>query len=98
MDRAPTPDEIPTEALRFGATFEFAEPPSEGGPRRLRGVADSGDALNHPWWGCVIFDLSTTEAPERMPVLVDHDRAKRAGVAQMRITPDRIEIGDGFLL
>lgn len=89
---------IPVDALRFHSAFEFAKPEGEGsGPRRLKGVAYSGELLAHPYWGAVIFDLSTTEAPERMPVLVDHDRSKRAGVATLSIG-ERIDITSGFLL
>ncbi len=100
MTRATAQKETtPVEAFRFGATaFEFAEAPAEGaGPRKIKGVAYSGDMLAHPYWGGVIFDLSTCEAPGRMPVLVDHDRSKRAGVAQLSIG-DRIDLSDGFLL
>lgn len=100
MTRATAQKETaPVEAFRFGATaFEFAEAPAEGeGPRKIKGIAYSGDLLSHPYWGGVIFDLSTCEAPSRMPVLVDHDRSKRAGVAQLSIG-DRIDLFEGFLL
>jgi hypothetical protein len=82
-------------ALRFAAPFEFEASP--GGLRRIKGVAYSGDLLRHPYWGAVIFDLSTTEAPKPVPVLIEHDRAQRAGVCSLTIGK-RIDIADGHLL
>lgn len=70
---------------------------ANGGRRRFRGTAYSGRPLRHPYWGVVAFDLSTTTAPEPVPVLVDHDRARRAGFATLRIGSS-IEIEDGVLL
>jgi hypothetical protein len=64
--------------------------------RRIFGVAYSGDLVRHPYFGAVIFDLSTTSAPDRVPLLVDHDRAQRAGVCSLTFG-ERIEIGEGSL-
>jgi len=65
--------------------------------RKFRGTAYSGQPLRHPYWGVVAFDLSTTEANDPTPVLVDHDRAKRAGFATLSIGSS-IQIEDGTLL
>lgn len=89
----------PTDAFRFAARVQFSAPTAgTNEPRKISGVAYSGDVLAHPFWGSVVFDLSTTTAPEKLPVLVEHDRARRAGVAKLSITPDRITIASGNLL
>ena len=89
---------IPADACRFAAPVQFEAGTSPTDPRRISGVAYSGDVLAHPYWSAVVFDLATTQAPDRLPVLVEHDRAQRAGVASLRITPERIEIESGTLL
>ena len=65
--------------------------------RKFRGTAYSGKPLRHPYWGNVTFDLSTTEAPDPTPILVEHDRRQRAGFASLEIGSS-IEITDGTLL
>ena len=91
---------IPQDALSFAAPITFA---AAGGdePRRRKfsGVAYSGDVIKpHYYWGAVIFDLATTTVDQRIPVLIEHDRAQRAGFASLTIGTDRIDIGDGVLI
>lgn len=90
--------DIPTEACRFSAPIQFQSGATPAEPRRITGIAYSGDVLAHPYWEAVIFDLATTTAPDRLPVLVEHDRSQRAGVARLRILPARIEVESGTLL
>ncbi len=66
--------------------FVFAIQPSfsaEGNGSRVRtfaGVAYSGEVIrNHYFWGDVVFDLSTTQVPTKLPALIDHDRGQRCG-------------------
>jgi hypothetical protein len=75
-----TANHIPNEAFRFLAPAELVQVEA-GAPRKLRGVAYSGDVVTgHPYWSAVVFDLATTRAAgERVPVLIDHDRSQRAG-------------------
>ena len=69
-----------------------------GSKRKVTGVAYSGEVVTHPWAGRVVFDLSTTNAPDKMPLLVEHDRAQRAGVGKLSINDDNITVDDGYLL
>ena len=92
--------QVPAAALHFDAAAPLtlaAAADSSDAPRAFAGVAYSGDVIrNHFFWGNVVFDLASTTAPERVPVLVEHDRAQRAGVGQLAIGQD-IRI-DGTLL
>lgn len=78
---------------------DMSEPPADGAKtRRFTGVAYTGAPLNHPFWDLVIFDLSTTTAAEKTPVLINHDPDKRAGFAPLVITDTEIRIDDGTLM
>lgn len=92
--------QVPAAALHFDAAAALtlaAAADSTDAPRAFAGVAYSGDVIrNHFFWGNVVFDLASTRAPERVPVLIEHDRAQRAGVGQLAIG-DHIRI-DGTLL
>ena len=47
------------------------------------GTAYSGEVIeNHGYWGNVIFDLDSMEAPEQIPVLLEHSRRQRAGFVE----------------
>lgn len=98
----PTPqvETLPAGAFHFLAPAEFAADTEAGSTRRkVRGVAYSGEVITgHSYWEAVIFDLATTKVEGRIPLLVDHDRSKRAGFAVLAITGDRIEIQDAELL
>lgn len=89
---------VPAAALRFDAApMAFADAERDA-PRRFDGVAYSGEAIrNHFYWGTVVFDLATTRAPERTPILIEHDRSQRCGVGRLHIGADAIRI-DGTLL
>lgn len=95
---APTP---PAAAFRFDAVASFDAAPngSDTVAGKFSGVAYSGDPITRHWfWGTVAFDLASTTAPERIPVLVEHDRGQRAGFAALTINDQRIEIADGTLM
>jgi hypothetical protein len=89
----------PREALAFASASALGIAEAPNGSRRLEGVAYSGGVISpHSYWGAVIFDLSTLELPERVPVLVDHDRAQRAGWASLAVRNGALEITEGQLL
>lgn len=71
----------------------------DGAPRKFAGTVYSGQAIrNHGFWDAVIIDINSTEAVEKLPVLMEHDRAKRAGFASITLTDNQIRIGEGTLL
>lgn len=91
--------EPPAEAFRFLAPATLAAAADSDAPRQLSGVAYSGGVIEpHAYWGRVVFDLGTTEIPERVPVLVDHDRSRRVGVARLAVQNSAIVIAEGQLL
>lgn len=48
--------------------------------RKFSGVAYSGAVIpGHWYWGDVIFDLTTMSVSDKLPALIDHDRAQRCG-------------------
>ena len=82
---------VPAAALRFDTAAPLALTAAEtaDSPRTFAGVAYSGDVIrNHFYWGHVVFDLASTTAPDKVPVLVEHARAQRAGVGQIAIGQD----------
>lgn len=89
---------------RLGYLFQaqpahFKTTPPEGkGPRRFVGVAYSGEAVRHPFWGRVVFDLSSTRAHDPTPVLLNHSDNMRVGKARLGFDDGRIDIADGTLL
>jgi hypothetical protein len=84
----PTP-----ESYRFNASpdkpAQFDAAPADAAKaRRFSGVAYSGDVIEGHWyWDRVVFDLSTTKTPQKLPMLMGHDREKIAGFS------DSVEIG-----
>lgn len=91
---------LPAGAFHFLAPAEFAADTEAGANarRKVRGVAYSGEVVTgHSYWDAVVFDLATTKVEGRIPLLVDHDRSKRAGFAVLAIT-DRIEFQDAEML
>lgn len=91
----------PADAFRFrvdaSSPVKFAD--SGTGPRRFNGVAYSGGVITGHWyWDAVIFDLSSTRAPDRTPALIEHDRTRRAGFCALNNTGAAIEVADGTLL
>jgi hypothetical protein len=87
----------PTPELAFVARFEGA---SDEGRRRFSGVAYSGQLIARHWaWGDLIFDLDSIDMPERVPVLVEHDRRQRAGVIdKFSVDPEKGLEVSGYLL
>jgi hypothetical protein len=88
--------------FRAAAPVQFAADDGaegKGRKRRLSGVAYSGEVIAPHWyWGAVVFDLATCEIPDRIPVLVDHNRSERAGVTSMTAANNRLDLVDGVLL
>lgn len=77
---------LPSEALWFRAGFEIAADSKnpDSLTRSFSGIAYSGDAIRHPFWSePIIFDLASTSFLPKIPALIDHDRAKRAGFAEL---------------
>lgn len=69
-------------AADFGAVGEDTT-----AARTFSGVAYSGEIVKTPWYDKgVIFDLSTTTAPAKMPMLIEHDRSQRCGVGNVAIS------------
>lgn len=88
----------PADAYRFLAPAELPAAP-QGQARTLKGVAYSGGVIEpHHYWGRVVFDLASVEIPPAVPVLVDHDRSRRVGVAQMAVEGNALTITGGRLL
>jgi hypothetical protein len=82
--------------LRSEATFAAAGPGE--GLRKFRGAAYGGGVItDHPMWDKVIFDLSTTRAPDRMPVLLEHDADRIVGYTGSVTIGDRVEV-EGVLV
>lgn len=80
---------VPLDALRFDAAPIALAASEADAPRRFDGVAYSGEVIaNHYFWGNVVFDLASTRAAERVPILIEHDRSQRAGVGQLTISQD----------
>ncbi len=84
---------IPRTALIFDAPVTMTDA-DENRVRRFEGVAYSGKPITGHWfWDNVIFDLSATSAPERLPMLVGHDRSRIAGFSEaVAIGTDGIKI------
>lgn len=74
------------EAFRFLASPDrpaSIEAAAEGKRRKFAGVAYSGDVIEGHWyWDRVVFDLSTTRAPQKLPMLLGHDREKIVGFSE----------------
>lgn len=85
--RTNKPAPPPAEAFRFAALAVVDDSaPADGATAAgtFTGVAYSGDVIrNHWFWGSVIFDLASTTAADRVPVLVQHDPGQRAGFASL---------------
>lgn len=92
-----TDQNIPVEALRFGAPAAFAA--GEGDElRRVEGVAYSGEVVTDHWyWDAVVFDLTGVEQAGRLPLLVDHDPGKRVGFTELAVGGD-IRLSNARLL
>lgn len=83
------------ESFRFNAAPD--KPASIAGEpgkaRRFSGVAYSGDQITGHWyWGNVVFDLSTTKAPQKLPMLMGHDRDKIAGFSDAVTIGEQIDV------
>lgn len=78
----------------FAVQPNFSTDESTGkNKRKFAGVAYSGEVIqNHYKWGNVVFDLFSISIPARLPALIDHDPAQRAGY----ITNSSIDLDNGF--
>jgi hypothetical protein len=82
---------VPSSALRFAAPVALKQGEQDAASRRFEGVAYSGKEITgHPFWGKVIFDLSTTVANTSLPILLGHDREKIVGFT------DQVEIAESI--
>lgn len=88
----------PADAFIFRSAPASMAAKTDGAARKFTGTPYSGNVLAHPYWDAVIFDLSSTSAPNPTPILIGHDRNQRAGFATLDIQPGEIKIGDGTLL
>lgn len=94
------PDSLPKSAFIFES---LPVAPSRDGARdgfrQFQGTVYSGLPIrDHAFWDAVIIDISSTQAAEKLPVLMEHDRAKRAGFAAIALTDHKITISEGTLL
>jgi hypothetical protein len=90
FDRAePTP-----ASYRFSTDQPATIAASETGKaRRFAGVAYSGDVIEGHWyWDRVVFDLSSTKAPQKLPMLMGHDRDKVAGFTDSVAISSQIDV------
>jgi len=87
----------PIPELLFSAVMD--PPATDGQPRRFSGVAYHGGLIPKHWaWGDLVFDLDAIETRVPAPLLVEHDRAQRAGVIQsFAVGPDGLTVS-GYLL
>ncbi len=53
---------------------------------KIDGVAYSGDAIFDQYWGQIIFDLSSIESKDKVPVLMHHDPQQIVGFGHLEIT------------
>lgn len=65
--------------------------------RKFTGVAYSGDPVSY-WGGPVVIDLSSTEDPGKIGVLLNHAHDKRAGFTHIDNDGRRLAIRDGRLM
>ncbi len=84
---------------KFGFALGTVALTDDSGKRQFSGIAYSGQTIeNHPAWGRVIFDLSSTHIPDSsLPILLEHDRSKRIGFTQGFSVDEQITI-DGEML
>lgn len=89
--------------------FEFAVQPTiapslsdgKARERKFSGVAYSGQMIPSHWfWGNVIFDLSTMSmvGNGKLPALIDHDNAQRAGYATSSRIDEQGLVVEGVLM
>lgn len=87
----PTP-----ESFRFLANPDKAASiaaATEGAKRKFEGVAYSGDKISGHWyWGDVVFDLASTAAPNKLPMLLGHDRDKVVGFSNSVDVANEIKV------
>lgn len=84
------------EAYRFLSGPErpaSIEAATEGKKRKFKGIGYSGDVIEGHWyWDRVVFDLSTTKAPQKLPMLLGHDREKIVGFSEEVKIGESIEV------
>ncbi|MDX8383077.1 MAG: hypothetical protein R8M45_03280, partial [Ghiorsea sp.] len=86
--------EIPQQAYRFAAPATIDK---AGEKTRFGGIAYTGDILSHPFWGEVAFELSSITPPQKLPMLIGHDREKNAGFSESVLVGDDVQVS-GILL
>lgn len=75
--------QVPDSMLNFKATDFALDKVLDQDDRKFEGVTYSGGVINHPFWGNLAFDLSTTQGEENLAVLLNHDHDQIAGHAKL---------------
>lgn len=70
--------------------------PGEAARRGFSGVAYSGAAVTE-WGAPIVIDLASLALPAQCPVLIEHDRKRRVGVATLAVADGALRC-DGYLL
>lgn len=72
---------------------------SDGRPaqRTFTGVALSGEPMVHAWFGRLVIDLDSLILPPACPVLLDHEREQRVGVATLAVRNGALEASGRLL-
>ncbi len=87
---------IPASACRFVADASV-QAEDDNKPARFSGIAYGGGILKHPFWGEVAFDLGSIHSPQKLPMLIGHDRNMNAGFTTAISTDGQITV-EGILL
>lgn len=81
--------------IDFSAPLTFAAG-EDGSPRTFTGIANSGRPF--PYWGAqTVIDLESATFADKIPVLVQHDRAKRAGVGSFDVGKSGLAVSGALL-
>jgi len=85
---------IPKNALCFSEEADIALTPSEDGKRYFSMRAFSGKIIkNHSWWGNLAIDVSGIQfTQKRFPILEEHFRDSKIGVANSKPSIDNNEV------
>lgn len=80
-----------------GQTFKAEDSQDEQGRFKFSGVAYSGKPImNHPFWGNLIFDVSTMKSKSVVPIFRDHRPDREAGHGKLSFDDGSVKV-EGFL-
>ena len=104
MTHPASPPPAPTPAdYYFAAPAPVLALPVTAGPdgtpplRTFSGVALSGAPVNHRCFGPLVIDLASLILPPACPVLIEHAREQRVGVATFAVRADTLEASGRLL-